>query len=129
MTGEPRLGTVLQRGEPDPSCPQGRGTGVATGAAVPVRAAAAGLPGPLHPPEQEVNPRGVLSPVPLRPDLPGVVHGIVGRDPWVVQCDGCGLVQTHGWLTVAGQNICFDPEDTGRRLCPGCRAAERWTER
>lgn len=60
----------------------------------------------------------------LLPDLPGCAHGIKGRDPWVVQCDGCGLTITHDGREPKPtffQRIHFDRHDQyTQRLCQSC---------
>lgn len=64
------------------------------------------------------------------PTLPGLVHGIVGQDPYEVQCDEC-LVVRSGDATQAGAQIIlsgirfnsrrYDSGDK-RRLCRECKA-------
>lgn len=61
----------------------------------------------------------------LLPTLPGLVHGIVGCDPWVVQCDGCAATETV--RVVALTSIFFNTSDAdARRLCGGCRLRAGW---
>lgn len=66
----------------------------------------------------------ISTPPTLLPTLPGMVHGIVGRDPWVVQCDGCGGTETSEHLILAVHYAEFNPRLYGkgdrRRLCDDC---------
>jgi hypothetical protein len=64
------------------------------------------------------------------PTLPGMVHGIVGRDPWRIQCDRCGAVEEPGFLVLMRTRFNSRRYDRGdrRRLCVGCAAVE-WPER
>lgn len=66
------------------------------------------------------------------PTLPGYVHGIVGRDPWQIQCDGCGAIETPDPLVLmktkfqsrqAAARVGADK----RRLCPDCQEKAGWT--
>ncbi len=61
----------------------------------------------------------------LRPDLPGLVHGVVGRDPWEIQCDGCGRVDTCNPVI---SDIRFHAHRFGdeRRMCKPCWIADGW---
>lgn len=66
----------------------------------------------------------------LLPTLPGHAHGIVDREPWLIQCDGCGLREAV--TTVALTTIRFagyaNTDDT-RRLCADCRTRAGWEEK
>lgn len=66
----------------------------------------------------------------LLPDIPGLVHGIKGCDPYVIQCDDCGLVLTKGDrepLVIFLYRICFNPrDDDDRRLCADCWREAGW---
>lgn len=68
-----------------------------------------------------------------RPDLPGVVHGIVSLDPPRIQCDGCGHVHEGApgrlALAVIVSGIRFNPRRYAagtdrRRLCESCASSE-----
>lgn len=66
----------------------------------------------------------------LLPTLPGYVHGIVGRDPWRIQCDGCGAIETPEPLVLmrtefAPALVRFRTGDA-RRLCPPCQESAGW---
>ena len=59
----------------------------------------------------------------LLPDLPGCTHGVVGRDPWVIQCDGCGLTIRYDGRehkAIFFRRITFYPKVPGRRMCEPC---------
>jgi hypothetical protein len=64
------------------------------------------------------------------PTLPGLVHGIVSKDPYEVQCDECLVVRGGGGKMDGAQIILagvqFNPRryQSGdkRRLCHECRA-------
>ena len=60
----------------------------------------------------------------LRPTIPGCVHGIVGVNPWEIQCESCGTVFTSVRLFSAVRLCHFSKEDgfTTRR-CRDCRVA------
>lgn len=64
----------------------------------------------------------------LLPTLPGFVHGVVGRDPWRLQCDGCGAIETPDALILMDTK--FAPRrnrDTDkRRLCGSCQTRAGW---
>lgn len=65
----------------------------------------------------------------LKPDLPGLVHGIVSLDPVQVQCDGCGHIHEGERIgrTVIESGIIFGgPESDDRRLCLDCRLKAGW---
>ena len=74
--------------------------------------------------------------LPLLPDLPGKVHGIVQIDPFIrIQCDGCGFIHDgepgKAALAVISSGILFSPRryhdprnPDQRRLCRTCRATE-----
>lgn len=63
----------------------------------------------------------------LWPTLPGRVQGIVGEDPWVVQCSDCGNTATDSkiWTLVGMWGWKFhtcEGRDCVRR-CPDCLVA------
>ena len=65
-------------------------------------------------------------------DQPGMVHGIKGTDPWVIQCDGCDLTLTKGDrepLVIFLGRIIFNPQHDGgkARMCPDCWHNQGWT--
>lgn len=64
----------------------------------------------------------------LLPDMPGRVHGIKHDDPFLLQCDGCGLLVEHDGiepLIIFIRKIRFDRSDQyRRRMCGECWAAE-----
>ena len=61
----------------------------------------------------------------LAPTLPGTVHGIIGADPWRVQCDGCGTVETLEHLVLMRTR--FNPVTADpRRLCGDCQEGAGW---
>lgn len=62
----------------------------------------------------------------LRYTLPGYVHGIVGHQPWEIQCDGCGTIQTIRFLAACTIWFRRDTENDPRRLCPTCRDRAGW---
>lgn len=67
----------------------------------------------------------------LLPTLPGHVHGIVGRDPWQIQCDGCGAIETPAPLVLMRTTFQDGAArvragDDSRRLCPDCQKAAGW---
>lgn len=71
----------------------------------------------------------------LLPTLPGYLHGIVGCNPWRLQCDGCGAVEVIGperSLVTMGTHFA-PPRIYGRgdrrRLCRPCALAAGWGER
>ncbi len=69
--------------------------------------------------------------LPLLPDLPGKVHGIVSLAPPTVQCDGCGYTYSnrHLGMAVLTSGIVFNPRlKNGRRLCLNCRKDEGWED-
>lgn len=74
-----------------------------------------------------------LFPVML-PDSPGYVHGIKNTDPWVIQCDGCGLTHTkedrEPLVTFLGRIIFNLQHDGGEsRMCPDCWKHHGWIDR
>lgn len=64
------------------------------------------------------------------PTLPGLVHGIVSKDPYEVQCDECLVVRggnapRHKGLQIIFADMLFNPRrypGDRRRLCRECRA-------
>ena len=80
------------------------------------------------------TPQDALFTVTL-PDEPGMVHGIKSTGPWVIQCDGCGLILTKGereTVVIFLSRIIFNPrvyQDDPRRMCADCWQAEGWTHR
>ena len=68
-----------------------------------------------------------LLPAPL-PTVPGLLAGIVGTDPWRVQCAECGRIGTgrnpHAAITDGGIHFHHTPwpDGTNPRLCRHCRA-------
>lgn len=68
----------------------------------------------------------------MLPDATGLVHGIKGTDPWVIQCDGCGLTHTkedREPLVLLLSRIIFNPrvyQDDPRRMCVDCWRHEGW---
>lgn len=65
----------------------------------------------------------------LTPTLPGYVNGIIGRDPWRIQCQDCALISEDDHLILAlkrhGGMIFHHgwPDGTNPRLCRACRLA------
>lgn len=63
----------------------------------------------------------------ILPTLPGCVAGIVGQDPWQVQCQECGHISEHKHLILAirARELVFHPwaDGTNPRLCTDCRLA------
>jgi hypothetical protein len=62
------------------------------------------------------------------PTIPGMVHGIVTRDPYEVQCDECLVVRSgdakQQGLQIILADIRFNPrlyQSDKRRLCRECR--------
>lgn len=62
----------------------------------------------------------------LAPTLAGLVHGLVGRNPWVIQCDGCGRTEARVVLILCNTRFHINPETDSRRLCPDCQQRARW---
>lgn len=66
------------------------------------------------------------------PDLPGVVHGIISLDPPMIQCDGCGKIDTGERLAMAVilSDIKFNPraEREGVRMCTPCWEDAGWVD-
>jgi len=65
------------------------------------------------------------------PDIPGLVHGIVGTNPTRVQCDGCRRVAVGSSLalTVMTSGIVFNAKSgTGQRMCGECWKDAGWVE-
>ena len=67
----------------------------------------------------------------LLPTLPGKVHGIVGLDPTVVQCDECATTATgRGTMPILTGGIDFNPYAYSlgdqRRLCRACAKDAGW---
>lgn len=62
------------------------------------------------------------------PTLPGKVHGIVGTDPWTIQCDGCLCTWSHEHLILVVHKAEFNPRDKwdDRRLCDDCADEAGW---
>ena len=56
----------------------------------------------------------------ILPDLPVLVHGIKGRDPWLVQCDDCLTVFEEQHLSLAVRKAVFSSRLPGFRLCDDC---------
>ena len=57
--------------------------------------------------------------------LPGKVHGIVGQNPWRIQCDGCGAIEEPNPLV--NMRTVFNPVGGDRRrLCPTCQTEAGW---
>lgn len=66
------------------------------------------------------------------PTVPGLVDGIVSRDPWALQCRECGLVavkpdnrRVSTFVILSGYRFHICERDTGesKRRCPDCLAA------
>lgn len=62
----------------------------------------------------------------VHPTLPGHVHGIIDHDPWEVQCDGCGLIETVVTLAISTIRFHRDQGKDSRRLCVSCRERAGW---
>ena len=64
----------------------------------------------------------------LLPTLDGMVRGVVGRDPWRLQCDGCGAIEEP--VPLITMRTKFAPRlnrDTDkRRLCEPCSVRAGW---
>ncbi len=68
------------------------------------------------------------------PTLPGRVHGLVGENPWRIQCDGCGRIDDYKSLGLGkDSNIVLiistiklsHTDGYTQRLCKECRAAQK----
>lgn len=80
--------------------------------------------------ETTVLPEGILGPPePQRPNAPGKIDGIVGVDPFTLQCRDCGSTLTKPekrtiavFIITAGWNFHICEGRTGVRRCRGCLA-------
>lgn len=63
----------------------------------------------------------------LQPTLPGCVQGIVGMDPWRVQCQTCGHITENESLFFAIRERAMTfhewPDGSNPRMCRDCRLA------
>lgn len=65
----------------------------------------------------------------MLPDMPGLVHGIKGVEPYVLQCDGCLAVFLQGDIPLVSflHTVRFHHPERGqfnRRMCAECWGAE-----
>lgn len=63
----------------------------------------------------------------LLPDVPGLVHGVKGKNPWRVQCDGCLTVFSGEWLLPVAKSAVFNNRSgSSDRLCHPCWEERGW---
>ena len=74
----------------------------------------------------DATPARVITYAPgLLPTLEGYLHGIIGRDPWRIQCDGCGAIEEPRPLVLMTTRF-LPGSDDPRRLCLDCQKEARW---
>lgn len=62
-------------------------------------------------------------------DLLGYVHGVKGKNPWVVQCDDCLTCFSGDWLLGVAKSAVFNNREGSKdRLCYPCWEKRGWVD-